>query len=320
MNDEKKNGLYCSAGFNWFSIGSEGRVSTCNSLIYRTDNGIYLGNILKDNIKLRTDEYGFKCPNQECRQVCDRHWSRKKIYKDDELIDEQPIVNESAYIGKNKPISILFAPTWKCNYSCAYCGLPSKQSYPSIPDVCDIFPPEKWIDAFTNFFNINNIDGGIWHTNGGEPLFYNGIEKLFVFFASKGFKVALTSNISADVYQKIVKQIKPEGFAIINCSLHPTDKNFKWELFKNRVELLKALNYPVSVNFVGHPDQIMLTKQYAEWCKDIDVNFSLIPIVNKDFLTIDSYPKPLRDIINKYSRLDLKDNNKFINGKRVENI
>jgi hypothetical protein len=317
-----KSGLYCSAGYDWFSIGSEGRVSTCNALIYRTDSGIYLGNILKDNIKLRKSGTWFRCPNQNCQQICDRHWSKKIVVGDaGEIVDRQDIVNPSAYDGLTHPVSILFAPLWKCNYSCKYCILPTKETYKDLPDVCDTYPPEEWIRAFDNFFNINDIDGGIWHTNGGEPLYYDGIEKLFNYFFNRKFKIALTTNVSADVYKKIINSAPPEAFGAINCSCHPSDKNFRWELFKNRVHLLKVMGYPVSVNFVGHPDQIMLAMEYSKWCQDIGVGFSLIPLLGKhdgfEFKTVDDYPVPLKNIVDKLSNENLTDKNKFLNGKRV---
>lgn len=314
-----KNGLYCSAGYDWFSIGSEGRLSTCNALIYRLDS--YLGNIIKEDIKLRKDEFGFRCPNQECTQVCDRHWSRKKIYENDVEVDFQDVVNLKPYFLKKRAVSLLFAPTWKCNYSCKYCTLPTKDVYPHIPDVCDQFSAEEWIEAFNRFFKTNDIDGGIWHTNGGEPLYYKGIDKLFKFFSERNFEIALTSNISADVYKNIIMAAPPSSFGAINCSLHPSDKNFRWELYKSRVELLKSFDYPVSVNFVGHPEQLMLTSYYHDWCKSIGVNFSLIPMVGTfegiTFSTINEYPEPLRKIINKYTQENLSDKNKFIMGKRV---
>lgn len=316
-----KNGLYCSAGYDWFSIGSEGRVSTCNAHIYRTDNGIYLGNILTDDIKLRTENDWFKCPSQGCIQVCDRHWARKQIYKDDIIIDEQDIVNPSVRIGKERFVSILFAPTWKCNYSCKYCCLPTKEAYPTLSNVCDIHSASEWISAFDRFFTTNKIDGGLWHTNGGEPLYYKDINILFNYFFGKKFKIALTTNLSSNIYKNIVRSVPPEAFGIINCSLHPSDKNFKWELFKNGVQLLKSLNYPVAINFVGHPDQLMIAPDYAEWCKSINVNFSLIPIVGEtdecNFRTIEDYPEPMRNIINNFSSSELKDQNKFINANRV---
>jgi hypothetical protein len=75
------------------------------------------------------------------------------------------------------------------------------------------------------------------------------------------------------------------------------------------------------VNFVGHPDQIMLTSTYYNWCDSIGVGFSLIPLFGSFdgivFNTIADYPKPLRDIIEKYSINNLSDHNKFSGGNRV---
>lgn len=317
-----KNGLYCNAGKRWFSVGSEGRMYTCNALVYRDDlTGPFVGNILKDNIILRSEEF-IRCPIQECRQVCDRHWSKKEIYENDVLVDQQNVVNIDSYQNLNNPISLLFAPTWKCNYSCKYCILPTKDKYPNIPDVCDVHTVDEWITAFTNFFDNNKIDGGIWHSNGGEPLYYDGIEKLFTFFYNRKFKIALTTNASADVYKKIVMAAPPEAFGLINCSCHPSDKNFRWELYKNRVELLKAMGYNIAVNFVGHPDQIMLAPTYHKWCQEIGVNFAFIPMVGGGvdgvvFNTVEDYPEPLRNIIKKYSSEILSDKNKFDHGKRI---
>ena len=319
-----KNGLYCNAGKRWFSIGSEGRLNLCNTLIYRkSKDEDCLGNIITDDIKLRDEEF-FRCPLQECHQVCDRHWSKKQIYENDNLIDEQNIVDLTVYGNKKNPISLLFAPTWKCNYSCKYCILPNKERYSYISDMENEHSPETWISAFDRFFQTNNIDGGMWHTNGGEPLFYDGIEKLFSYFYKKGFVIGLTTNVCADVYKKIIMIVPPSAFTIINCSLHPTDKNFRWELFKSRVELLKAMGYIVAVNFVGYPDQIMLTPVYHDWCISIGIPFALIPMVGNIgdgifFKSIEDYPTPMKDIIKKYTQQNLTDNNRFKGGSRIEN-
>lgn len=313
-------GLYCSGGKDWFSIGSEGRVYSCNALMYNKLG--YIGNIINENIVIRKYDW-VRCPFQACNQICDRHWSKKQIYDEyGNVIDSQNIVNPRAYGKIKNPVSILFAPTWKCNYSCKYCGLPKKEHFPSIPNACEVVSVDKWIRAFTNFFKTNGIEGGIWHTNGGEPLYYDGIDKLFKFFYESGFKIGLTTNTSADVYEKIINVVPPDAFGVINCSVHPLDKNFKSELFKSRVQLLKSLGYSVSVNFVGHPDQLLLATEYAEWCQKLGIEFSLIPMLGKignlEFKTIEDYPENLRSIIKQHSRVDLTDVNKFREGKRVE--
>jgi MoaA/NifB/PqqE/SkfB family radical SAM enzyme len=316
-----KNGLYCNAGKRWFSVSSEGRLHVCNALSYKNckEDG-WLGNIITDDIKLREEEF-FKCPIQECQQMCDRHWSKKQIYKDDVLTDEQDVVSPDVY-RNGMSISLLFGPTWKCNYSCKYCSLPTKEKYPHVLDIDNEHSPDVWIKAFDKFFQINGIDGGIWHVNGGEPLFYDGIEQLFSYFYKRGFVIGITTNVCADVYKKIITIAPPSAFVSINCSLHPTDKNFRWELFKNRVELLKEMGYPVSVNFVGYPDQIMLTSFYYDWCMSIGISFSLIPLIGNlgnglFFNSIEDYPMPMRNIIKKYTQQNLTDSNRFRNGSRI---
>lgn len=306
-----KNGLYCSGGYNWFSVGSEGRISVCNEFLYR-NNSACLGNIITDDIVLRKDKFEFRCPTQKCEQMCDRHWAKKKIYKDDIEIDSD---------NPDESFSILFAPTWKCNFSCKYCGLPKKRDFPSIPNACDEHLPEKWIERFSKFFDINNIRGGLLQFTGGEPLYYDGIDKLFSFFHTKHFKIALTTNLTGDIYKNIISCTKPDYFNVLNCSLHPLDRNFNWPEFKNGVQLLKLMGYNVGVNFVGHPNQLTLASEYDIWCKSIGVNFSLIPLIGKVdtiiFNTINDYPEPLRNIIHEFSSIKLQDNNRFKDGKRL---
>lgn len=306
-----KNGLYCSAGKNWFSIGSDGGVYQCNVLVYNKE--AFLGNIVEDEqpITLRAEKYK-RCPIQECQQVCDRHWSQKINFKEDQQIDFQDFINPQPFQARQNPVSILWAPTWKCNYSCPYCTLPTENK---------TFAYDRWISAFSRFFDHNQIDGGILHTNGGEPLFYKDIEKVFAFFHSRKFVVAVTTNLSSDVWKTVINAAPPSAFGAINCSLHPADKNFRWELFRSRVAALKAMNYPVSVNFVGHPDQLMLAPEYAAYFKSMGVNFSLIPMIGPvgdfRFLKIEDYPEPMRKIIYQHTSQSLSDDNRFIEGKRV---
>ena len=108
-----------------------------------------------------------------------------------------------------------------------YCGLPRKSLFPDIPNACDEFPADEWIKAFTRFFDNNNIDGGMWHTNGGEPLYFKDISKIFAFFNSRNFKICLTTNLSYPIYDKIITVLPPDWDSVeINCSLHPSDKRF----------------------------------------------------------------------------------------------
>lgn len=304
-----QDGLYCSAGQNWFSISSDGNVSTCNSMIFRKD--CRLGNILDGEVVARK-EMG-RCPVQKCDQVCDRHWSSKKVMRDGQEVDSEGVNDPAAYNGIEKPCSILWAPSWVCNYNCNYCGLPKDTRKTTA---------EEWVEAFGRFLDINGFTGGVLHTNGGEPLFYNGIEKVFSFMADRGFHIALTTNLSSDIWTKVVHAAGPEKWRAINCSLHATEPKFNWEIYSGRILALKALGYTVSVNFVGHPCQVMLAPKYAKFCKDNDIHFALIPMIGEfdgfSFKTVDDYPEAMRDVINELCHETLTDTNKFYDGVRAK--
>ena len=314
-----EDGLYCDGGSKWMSIGSEGNIYICNAFMYQSDYSI--GNIFEDDIILDTNFR--RCPIQSCDQICDRHWSKKKIYKNGVIMDEQDVTDPNYYALFENTTSVLWAPTWKCNYSCTYCGLPRKDLFPDIPNACDEFTADEWIEAFSKFFSNNNIDGGIWHTNGGEPLYFKDIGKIFSFFNSRHFKICLTTNLSYPIYDKIITVLPTHWDAVeINCSLHPSDKNFDWSMFKSRVQSLASFGYHVSVNFVGHPDQISLAHEYKEWCDKIGINFALIPLIgdvgDAHFHSVDDYPEPMKEIIQELTVVNLQDEtSRFSDGERV---
>tara|TARA_X000001382_G_C3170755_1_gene179386 strand:- start:254 stop:1093 length:840 start_codon:yes stop_codon:yes gene_type:complete len=271
-----------------------------------------MGNLLDDTVKVN-DAYTY-CPVQKCEQICDRHWSSKKVYESGEETDHQGVQDESVYEGLTKPASIIWAPSWVCNYNCHYCGLPR--------DTRKVLADE-WVQGFSRFIEVNKFDGGLLHTNGGEPLFYEGIGKIFTYMASKNFQIGLTTNLSSDVWGKVVHAAPPEAWKSINCSIHPTEPKFSWEVYSGRILALQALGYPVGMNLVGHPSQIMLAPRYAKFCKDNGINFALIPMVGSfdgfNFKTIDDYPEKMRKIIKDLCPETLDDRNKFLKGARVTN-
>lgn len=293
-----------------FSVGSEGNVHRCNFMVRKTET--MMGNLLDDTVKVN-DAYTY-CPVQKCEQICDRHWSSKKVYESGEETDHQGVQDESVYEGLTKPASIIWAPSWVCNYNCHYCGLPR--------DTRKVLADE-WVQGFSRFIEVNKFDGGLLHTNGGEPLFYEGIGKIFTYMASKNFQIGLTTNLSSDVWGKVVHAAPPEAWKSINCSIHPTEPKFSWEVYSGRILALQALGYPVGMNLVGHPSQIMLAPRYAKFCKDNGINFALIPMVGSfdgfNFKTIDDYPIKMRKIIKDLCPETLDDRNKFLKGARVTN-
>lgn len=306
-----KNGLYCSGGHDYVAIGSNGEVSPCNAFA-RTPK-YALGNLFApESVKLRTGTEFFRCPIQACNLPCDRHWARKQVWRDGELADTQGIFNPAFHAGKKKPITFLWAPTWKCNYSCTYCDLPTPK---------DERLAAEWVDAFGRFFDLNGIDGGLVEVTGGEPLFYKDIGTIFRFLADRGFLLQVTTNVSGDIQSALVRAAPPEKFVMVSCSLHPSDKNFRWEQFRGRVLSLKAYGYKVAVNFVGHPDQVMLAPEFYAFFKKHDVPFVLIPMEGEfngvKFSSLHDYPLDMQKVFAQIAPEWVKGANRFNDGKRT---
>lgn len=305
-----KNGLYCTGGHDWVSVDSNGDVHPCLALFISGQR--LLGNLFTgDLVKLRKQPY-MRCPIQECQQVCDRHWSAKKIYRDDKETDSQDLDNPLAYQPFNHPISILWAPSWVCSYNCRYCALPKDKALKT---------EAQWTAGFGRFLDDNRIDGGLLHTHGGEPLDYKGMAECLAFFAERGFVINVTTNLSSDIWGNFMNVVQPEQVGAINCSLHACEPKFNWNMFRARVLALKLMGYPVSVSLVGHPDQLALAPEFHEYFAKEGIPFALIPMSGSfdgfGFNRIADYPPGLQDILLKYSPLQLRDRNKFLAGERA---
>jgi radical SAM protein with 4Fe4S-binding SPASM domain len=304
-----KNGLYCSGGHDYFAITSNGDVAPCNAFARQPEH--VLGNLFADEVFVRRAEAFSSCPIQACNLPCDRQHARKQVWKNDQLVDTQEMVYPKALKGKARPVTFIWAPTWKCNYDCAYCSLPPAK---------DERPAAEWVAAFHRFFDANNIDGGLVAVTGGEPLFYKEIGSVLHALSARGFVLQLTTNLSGDVQRALIQAVPPEKFVLVSCSLHPSVKHFHWEQFRGRVLSLKAYGYNVAVNFVGHPDQIMLAPDYHAFFKAHDVPFVLIPMEGEfngvRFETVADYPPAMQRVIHKISPEWVKDGNRFADGKR----
>jgi len=321
-----KNGLYCSAGYNYASFGAEGNIYLCNLLNYNAKG--LVGNIfdLKGEWRMRTEEY-FRCPIQTCQSGCDRQWTRKKVYENDLEVDFQPLAFEAAYHGLKRPAFLMWGPTWVCSYHCKYCTLPDVLN--SGPDG-KAFPAkgghnaDEWIEVFGRFIEINGLDGGILSVSGGEPTSYPGVGKVLNFFHQKNFKIGMVSNLATDVYKIICKEVPPQAFSGWNCSLHLLERTFDMNIFKAKVLMLKSLGYPVTVTLVGYPDQVMMAPELHDYFTGRGVGFTIIPMVGEfegvGFKSVADYPAPMRAVIEKYTHAHNRDENRFVGGKRVSDL
>lgn len=301
-----ENHLYCTGGYDYFTIGSEGYVYRCGALLYMRDG--YLGNIFTDELKIRDDEFQ-ACPYGVCSRICDVHWCKKRLLREGRA-SEIDVLDKQWYVRKNRPATIIWYPSWICNYHCKYCKLPPEcmKEYPSVPRMHRAIKEVAWIKALDHFLNLNGIDGGLLQCSGGEPTLYPGLSTVLMFMIERGFQTCLTTNMSTDVV-KILESI-PTSSISVNASLHPTEKDFDWNVFEDRVIGLKSAGYDVTVNIVTHPDIVPDIPRYHEFFQRHDIKLSVIPMMGGwsgvEFGSVEDYPLPLRKILEQYVQLNLR--------------
>ena len=304
-----RNGLYCSGGKNWFSIGADGKVYRCNALIYNRDG--YMGNILTGDVKISSDFQ--RCPFQECLQVCDRHWAQKRVYKDDKVIDYEEITELRIFDNHSHPVTIAWNTIWECNYACQYCSLPSTKLHPSASF-------QSWIKGFGRFINTNEISGGLVMCSGGEPLFMRGIEHVLFCLYSAGFRISINTNLSHEIYKTVIKTIGHEQASppklSFQASLHHSEPQFNWDEFKYRVLDIRDSGVHVAVNIVAHPDHLESLEFYHDFFQAEQIQFKVSPLVGYGIKVLENYPTHLRKIVEKYIDPTVTDGNKFIAGVR----
>jgi len=308
-----KDGLYCSGGKNWFSLGAEGSLHRCNALLYK---GGYLGNILTEDVIVDTEFR--KCPFQECLQVCDRHWAQKKVYKRGKVSDYEDIVEPMVFKGHDNPITLVWNAVWECNYDCQYCDLPSTEKYPSANFT-------EWIKGFNRFIKSNKITGGLVMCSGGEPMFMKGIEHVLCCLYMSDFRIAINTNLSHDLYKEIIrmlcgyKKVWPPAISF-QVSLHHSEPSFNWDEFSRRVLDIRDKGMYVAVNIVAHPDHIESLEFYDHFFRTERIQFKVSPLVGYGIKVLSDYPPHLRKIVEKYMDSTVTDDNKFIDGVRCLNI
>lgn len=282
-----KDGLYCDGGKNHIFVDWDGSIYSCRDLAKKTH---FLGNFVKEDVKLR-DEVFAPCPWQKSNHECICSWTERLIVKDGV---ETKLVR---WFGGRHPLKegtrqlyLWFSPTLRCNYSCIYCC--------SSENVPHELPASTYIEAFERFFKTNSFYGGVAYIGGGEPLMYSGIGEMLRFFEKSEIKVEVATNLSANIYKKVIQNINPSSVLTIHGTVHPSERKFSWEMFQGKVKMLQAFGYNVVVSFVGYPDQIMLAPFYHEWCKNNGLRFQVIPMIGChdgiQFNSESDYPEIMR--------------------------
>lgn len=127
---------------------------------------------------------------------------------------------------------------------------------------------EMWIEA------LNRIGFEIIDISGGEPFLQPGIIEILK--RVKG-KIGITSNLTMPMAE-FVSEVSPDKVVSITASYHPS-QTLGFDQFIGRVLLLKAKGFNITVNFVGHPDQMYLIPALKKNIDGLGVRFHVDPYV-----------------------------------------
>lgn len=178
---------------------------------------------------------------------------------------------KSLYKRMFKPkYSIVFLPTFRCNFRCRYCTVIRDEFY-------KVFPKKEekswneWVDIL-NKFSPAHIE-----VSGGEPFVYKDINKLINNLDPKN-RIFLTSNFSAPL-EEILKINNNVGMTI---SYHKGQIND--DDLKDKVALLREKGYIMNATFVPYPksvDQIPEARRFVE--EELRIPFSIIPFLDPEY-------------------------------------
>lgn len=294
---EKRN-IYCTGGMSSLVIKPNGDVYRC---AMNCDCGAPpLFNIKTDPFVV--NEEPELCGYESCMACCDITDRQKFIITSDGSgkkicsgtyvpyvhLERDKKSNYLAYhsLGrqKRKLAKISWYPSIKCNYNCLYCdsGDSHKIASNAIRSSFPELQGQEWLAAFEKIYDY--FDWAEICVVGGEPMLLDYMIPILKRLSGK-FHCKLISNLSRAVYElsrSLIPPIKqtypyplgnlPVGLSV-NGSLHPLSTAFDAERFKGAALLLRQSGYPVSISLVGHPLQLFLAEEWAEWCAGHDLSF-----------------------------------------------
>jgi len=278
----------CTAGKNYFQLYPNGDIFRCMHYYGIKQKPIMNVNNFSFDKFLSLDLY---CNNsRDCVEICDRDWSVKWEVDDNNNIIKK---NSSGHLESRfgiqdkdnidvSKVKIFWAPTMVCNYNCEYCHCvsSSKKTEEIFPSSSNELSDKEWIDFFINL--KNNYEYGIVTTNGGEPFKrLNALTSVIKEVQDK-FLFAITTNLSYSIVD-FVRKVNPFNVEF-NLSLHPSDKNFRFDIFLGRCLLLKRSGFNFKINYVGYPEQLYLYDYYKNIFSKYNIRIELIPFVgcNRD--------------------------------------
>ncbi len=184
--------------------------------------------------------------------------------------------------------------TYRCTYKCSYCP------FCNITKYSDIYPketektPEEWLEILEKLPPMSFL------LIGGEPLLYEGIDKIINNLPKKHSIIGLITNASLpiDVYKKLNKNI------CVTISYH---REFTTEdEFIEKVLKLKEFLWINSVNIVATPENFPFLKELHKKLNPKGITIRVEHLVKSGF----SYTEEQLKEINKYLVDDRNQNKK----------
>lgn len=151
----------------------------------------------------------------------------------------------------DNPVKIIFVPTWRCNRSCSYCGVPKIDNKTSEERIDTNILMQRFSEA---------IDKGLQEItyHGGEPLiFYPPIFDQIKFFRSKNVKVSLSTKNY--VSMELASKLAEAGLDSIQLSIDTIDSNLMEQFYRDKfyaeklvssIENLYSVGIKIRVNIV----------------------------------------------------------------------
>lgn len=160
--------------------------------------------------------------------------------------------------------------TMKCDLGCRYCWEVQAEKHGEYKPIPLGTSAEKWIAAW------NRLRPDLLDVTGGEPFL---IPWMFDFLAGLAptIRVAFTTNLTAD-FTQFVQTVSPSRIAHLTLSWHPSENGTAARpnnlySFTGKALMLKERGFPVSVNFVGWPEQLWLIDDFKHWFEGKGLSF-----------------------------------------------
>lgn len=147
------------------------------------------------------------------------------------------------------PVHLIYVPTWRCNRSCRYCGVPKTNDGAKISEDLLI---ERLTEASTK--GLQKLD-----IHGGEPLYYAFEETEHLVAAMKQAEVKTYVSTKNLVTAEMAERLRKAGLDCIQLSLDTIDTSQAQmlgypdgylDLFNHSLENIRREDIPVSVNIV----------------------------------------------------------------------